>query len=405
MPVGTRRKMRNFKLVEISAVDFPAQEHAQMTIMKRKYSPATEVVAKSYIDPANGAVPFSTVLYECLERDRFYELQSKYSNQLNALDTSLRSIVGDAEIDGPTKGIMLRNSVEEFLAAVRGQFSDVEPALHKALSEQGVKEMADAAELQKQIDKLTKDLADATAAQKAASEAHIAELKAAKDKAEEAEAARKHAENVAKLSAEEKAHLETLADDKAKVAFAALPAEKRGAEVTKARSGDETIAFKGQTISKRAVGDAQFSVFKAMAEEIEESNKKAENERKAAAEAVEKREVAEFETKADTEYGQLPGEKVVKGKALRAISKMDKETSEAVVTMLKAGQEAIALGFKNFGNRGGKNPPGGADFAKRVADVQAANPKLSKQAAMQKARRDYPADFAAQQAADAASTH
>jgi hypothetical protein len=95
--------------------------------------------------------------------------------------------------------------------------------------------------------------------------------------------------------------------------------------------GDETFESDGVTIRKSEVGESTFKLLKSQAEKIE---------------------MADFTKRAEGEFVHLPGETVAKAKAIRAVSKLGKEDREAVETMLKAGEKAMADAMKVVGKGG-----------------------------------------------------
>ena len=82
---------------------------------------------------------------------------------------------------------------------------------------------------------------------------------------------------------------------------------------------------------------------------------------------------------------------------LKAIGGMDKATADTLTTMLKAGDAAIKGAFATIGTREAAASKSAKSFEKRVEEVRAANPKLSRTDALAKARTDFPDDFRAYQ--------
>jgi hypothetical protein len=137
-------------------------------------------------------------------------------------------------------------------------------------------------------------------------------------------------------------------------------AEAVEAEVTKRlEKKDETVEYNGQTIRKSESG-ATFDVIKSLVEEAE---------------------ITKFSKAADQTIGHLPGEQVAKAKALRAISKLDKEARETIEAMLKSGDAAVALGMKEIGKGGVSEGTAEAELNKR-AEAYGVEKKLNKYIAM-----------------------
>lgn len=413
----TRRRMLSFSINEISAVDHPAQKGALATIIKAdKAKQFATTFAKYYLDPMSGAVSFDQVMRNCLADERYWAVMKEIGGAISALETSLRSIVGDTTMVSGEKQNMMRDSVESFMAAIRQRWPDVEEALtgsdlsgmsaaipaQTSAMKQGETEMADK-ELEAQVASLTKQLETATKASKDAKIAVDASKAAEELTAKLNDATAKLAEINAKLgeettkaamSDEEKAHLATLSG-KAKMEFMTASSAERKAMMSKSAEGDETITVEGQTVSKRAVGDAQFAIIKSQAAKIAANAEEIAKERTA-------RENAEYTKRADAELKHLPGETMLKVKALRLIEKADAEVKEVIGKMLMAGDKAISAAYGTLGGRGGDDITKNGDdakkaFSKRVDEIQAADKTLSPAEALQKARRDYPEEFKAYQ--------
>lgn len=419
-----RKIMESFKLNEISFVDRPAQEGARMTIMKRAAETLSGALAKRYIDPADGAVSFGAVLQECLSSEMYNELSKEYSPAISALDTSLRSIAGDAALGTYEKQAMMRDSIENFMANVRTKYPAFEPALTKVLlpGESGDGDIAkgdetmDAKELEKKVAELEKTIKDLTGQLEAATTSKDAKVAAGLQKDLDAakasvveltakvtaeETARKAAEGVAadaekrsKMSDDEKSYMDRLKDDKSKKSFLDMAPEARKAEIAKAASGDETITVNGTEVRKSVVGETQFAIIKSQQDQIDKQAKNL-------AEEKDRRETAEYTKRAEDELSELPGENVAKAKVLKAIDSMEKDAKEALQTMLKAGAAAMKAAFTRLGHGGGpvdKSVTEAAQsFEKHINEI-ATRDKVGKDVAMQTARKEYPKEFEAYQA-------
>lgn len=270
----------------------------------------------------------------------------------------------------------------------------------------------DAKELQKKVDELTAKVAELTGQLEKAKDGQAVielqkQLDAMKvqvtdltDKLAKAEEAAKTEAEKAKMTDEEKEYADRLKDEDKKKKFLGMSKAERSAEIAKAKDGDETITVAGQSIKKSVVGEAAFAVFKAQAEETAAMQKRLDEE-------TEKRLSAELTKRAETEIANLPGDVTKKVGVLKAIDKMDKETQDTLTTMLKAGDSAIKSAFESLGHRDGKGELSkkGKEavdaFEKRVSEV-AARDKLGKTEAMTKARQEFPKEFEAYQAAEAA---
>lgn len=338
----------------------------------------TENLAKRWIDPADGPVPFATVLAEDLKSSMYYENMEHVSPYICAMETAVRSIAGSSVISPDTKFSMIRNQVEDFMMAIRGVWSDAMDAMSMYATNTKGAEMAtnndELTKAQATIDDLKKQVENLT---KAAEDA----AKAAEDAAEKA------------LSAAEKEYIATL-DAKGRKAFMAMTPEDRKKAMGVKKGADETIEVDGASISKSAVGSEVFEFMKSLNGKLEAAQKTASDERA-------RREKAEFEKVAQDSYSDLPGELAEKAAALRELSTLSAESQACIEKMLGAGQEAIAKAFTTIGTSGGNTKDisvtKGAEraehpFMKRVNEIVASQ-KISKTEAMAKARRESPEEF------------
>jgi hypothetical protein len=309
--MATKRIMRAFKIDEISGVDRPAQEHAKVTIMKRNGAPMidAEKIAKDLygVMSSSGNPPGPRSFADLFAATEECRRQSEVSQELwpyfDALTDSLRSIVADATMDEPGKINAMRQSIDQFTAAVVSAVPDAEAEIEKLFTNpaaSGVfsagpsgstvnKGDPDMTDLEKKVGDLTSQVADLT------------------KRAEKAEA--------------------DLATEKAKVADLA-----KAADIAK---NDEVLKVGETEVRKSAVGEASFAFMKAQQAEIQKARDEADMER--------------LQKRAETEIGHLPGEAIAKAKVLKAINGMGEEDRKVLDTMLKAGEAAITKGFEKFG--------------------------------------------------------
>src|SRR3990172_1126099 len=174
--------MRAFEIGEISAVDTPAQQGALMRIAKSADGDVDMTkldigaLTKRYIDPMDGAVPFSTVLSETMRCEQYYEALEHVGPIINAMETSLRSIAGDPVTPPETKLTMARNTVEDFMSVIRRMWSEADMVMMSALgkSTEEIEDMAKVLtteQMKVQISDLEKKLEDLT---KASTDAGVA---------------------------------------------------------------------------------------------------------------------------------------------------------------------------------------------------------------------------------------
>ena len=156
-----------------------------------------------------------------------------------------------------------------------------------------------------------------------------------------------------------------------------------------AKGVDETLVVEGQTISKHAVGDAQFAIFKSMSDKIAKGQEDIQKER-------DLRENAEFAKRADDLFKHVPGTVHERADMLKAIAKMDEPLRKSFETVLTQSEKLAKTAFETLGTGGGKNEVGGADFEKAVSEIRKRD-NCTRAEAMQKARTENPDAFKAYQ--------
>ncbi len=379
-----KRILTDFKLDKIAAVDTPAQEGALMTIMKRADDNAELVdqIMKGFgADLMEGPRQFSELLQEEMAQETYYEEKKQLQPELGALYDSLCSIAGTSG-DAVSKQNSMRTSVEGFMAAVNAKLNGAETAkvakaVEAAISKQttkGEEPMSD--ELKTQLADLEKKLSD-----------QAAEMEVLKS-------AKADAEVLAKMSDKEKAYMDGMSDEDKKK-FLAMDKEQRMKAMSKAAAADEVLEIAGQSISKSAVGDAQFAIMKAQQEHLAELEKDAKANRESLA-------IAKAEALAKDRYAHVPGTDVEKGAMLRAMDNMDEAVRKSFQTVLDAHQEMVKQGFDRVGHQGGTGAPSGdinkarQDFETKVAEI-AKRDSLARNEAMSKARKEFPDLFASYQ--------
>ena len=422
--------MEEFTIEEISAVDLPAQKEAKAKITKRKgdgtvdyakalaEADASSVIAKGYINAMDGAVSFGQVLQNELKCEQYYEVMEQVYPYICSLETSLKSIAGDASVEGMTKLSMMRNTVEDFMASLRNLWSGADEFMMSALDKytEGEETMATKnstvddlkkanADLEAQVADLTKSLEALNSKGKAkkgdgddavaALEKQIGELT---EKLNASEEARKAAEEVAKMSAAEKEYMDKLGSEKAKNEFRMMSSGDRKKMMQKADADDESITVKGRTVYKSAIGEDQFAIMKAQQEEMEELRKSNEKERN-------ERRTAVIKSRVEKDLSHLPGELDAKVDAMKALEDLPHEAQVTIEKMLEAGEKAMTAGFQTLGHRdtlkhaNGDAAKNGHSVAKstflgHVTSIQKRD-GCSRTQAMSKARIEHPTDFAA----------
>ena len=367
MPQPQRRRiMRSFRLKEISAVTYPAQEHARMVIMKRRddgsrrgiFAPALSDIGKVgsvlFFDKASQvgaimkyveAMDFNEVVEESEAQAIADDLCAQIYEAWSALGHSFYTISSDENLSADDKIEEMQNSLRQFIAALRELAPDVEKALVERLKsepatavlvagleagshEEGSHPMPKT--LQEQITELQGSMAALNTELATAREALTASQATATDLSTRLEA------ETAKVKALEQA-----------------------AEV--AKSEETFTAEDGTVIKKSECGsEAVFKQLKAQAEKIE---------------------LGEFANKARTELPALKGTDAEKAVVLRAISRIpDEAVRKRAHEMLAAGNKAMAELMKSRGHGGNGIDDADSPDAKLQALVEAqkaANPKLT----------------------------
>lgn len=180
----------------------------------------------------------------------------------------------------------------------------------------------------------------------------------------------------ATLTDETRAHFEALEKsdkDKAK-AFLDKDEAGRKAEVAVAKSGDETFSTAdGAVISKRAVGDAAFSIMKS--QEIRLQAQAAD-----LAKAAEATALAGFAKRAGDEFSHLAGSVQDRAAILKHLSTAPADVQKAADALLKAAEGAAKFAFEKAGHGGGLSPErldANAELKKRADALVKADPELT----------------------------
>lgn len=346
-----KRKLRNLKLRAIAVVDNPCQEHALALTIKRfedveGREKTAEFLAK-YVSESDGAHSFMEVLRANMFSEKIWPC-------VDAFSQSIRSIVGDASLTGAARAEKIAQSTGEFLAAVRDIAPDVSKRLETLVRKEEGPMPKTVEELQAEVEKLTGQLTSANAlatSEKARADTAEAALTSTKSELEAAKAA---GGELATVKAE-------LATTKAQLIAAT----------------DATITVGGQQIKKSAVGDAQFSVMKALADE---------------------RDQQKLEKRAETEFGHVVGTTAEKALVLKGIEGLpeDNETRKATLAILTSAEKMAKNGFDTLGRQQGElTETGKAAVAKFEGKVSELVQKgVSRSDAMSQARRENPELFA-----------
>lgn len=396
-----KRVLKDFRISEISAVDRPAQQGARMVLMKRDIDfkkfkieksdrDLAELIVKAWVDPAAGARSFSSIVQECVETEEYQDRLDEFWPYTNALNTSLNSILGDANLDDGTRMLGLRQSVEEFLSAVRTDWPEISGAVEKKVGEVP---MTDKTISKEDADKLVKDATEKLAKDHAEALGKVnTNIEALTKSVTDLTAENAVLKAKAGMSDDEKAHHESLPTPEDKKKFAGMEPADRKAAMTKKAEGDEVLKVDGRDIRKSVVGEDMFAILKGTQKKMDDLAKQAQEDRDA-------RVTTELTKRATDDFGHLPGKIEDTVAVLKSISGLPEAQRTHLETMLKAGDKAISAAFGKLGNKGGADPTNvtkSQGFSKRVEDI-AARDKIGKSAAMTKARKEDPEGFAAYQ--------
>lgn len=331
----TKRILHKLKLTEVSAVDRPCQEGARMVIMKR----AT---------PAGGDTGDNTRTKENPMPGDMEKVAAELEGQVSDLEAKLEKLMTQLE-------------------------SSEDPELAKA-AEPLIQALEKANELN---EKLQKDLETA---------------KAEKDKVQKEAAV---AKALAEMSEEERSYYKNFKTDKEKEEFLELDPEKRKEKLKAEKALDESVVIEGETISKRAVGEAAFTIFKKQAARIEKQEQALKKER-------EDREMSDLRKRADDDYSHVPGSTDERAAMLKALTTLDEPVRKSFEAVLQQSEKLAKSGFERVGSRGGKPADESMekkaqDFESKLNKIRADFPKLSKQDSLKKARQENPDLFKAYQ--------
>lgn len=192
------------------------------------------------------------------------------------------------------------------------------------------------------------------------------------------------AENLAKMSDEEKVFVAKMSEEEKKK-WAAMTAEEKAKKMKETKKNDETVEVAGQVVSKSAVGDAQFAIFKAQAEQIRKAEERI-------AKAEEEAALARFEKRAAEEFSHLPGTDAEKAKVLKALHTLDAEVVKTVEAIMKSADEANKTAFEVKGIKKGATVEDSAEakLEKVAAEIRKVDHKLTKEQALAKAYEAHP---------------
>lgn len=386
----------------------PADWEGSTKEVGKSFTKAVDTLTKRWIDPADGAISFAGVLQNCMAEDQYYNAMKVAGPLTSALDTSLRSIAGDASLDVTAKQQQMRDSVEAFMSSMRSNWPQVEADISQALgkgADMTTQLPNDVKALQKMVGDLTteltakndeldkakkktKDLEDQHAALGNKQEAIASELAAMKARAKMKPADQAAADALDEAEEDNPATKAKKAE--LRKAFYAADEAGRAKIVTEMAKNDEVIKLDGQEIRKSVVGEAAFSFMKKQAERTDKLEKDA-----AEARAAELN--TRMEKRAGDDFNHLPGTVAEKAEVLKSVEAMPAAAKTSLEKMLKAGEAAIVSAFQKIGHTGSQSSLDDAKKFEKMVDDEVASSKCTKNAAMAKVRKTHPDLFKAYQ--------
>jgi len=391
-------QLTNLQIDRVSYCGRGINKHARIALYKK--APAADApavrLAKMCCETERGAILFAdAVAKEAAER-AYWKANEAVSPLLCAVGDSVRSIVGNVDLDENTKREMLKTSVEQFAAA-----------------------LSDAAPLGAMADAIAKSLSDSTAVDKIATlaahggnpkqgdsampEPTTAELSKTIEKMQ---ADLDKADRIRKATKDEASHMADMTPEQRDTFMAKSP-EDRGAAMKKAaddvlakaeaerlaKASDETLTVDGVSIRKSdnpgmfAILKSQQATIAANAAEIAKANDRAE--------------MVTLTKRASDEFGALPGTPVAKAEVLKHLATAPEAVRATCEAIFKAAQAQAGKAFGRIGtSKSDDGTPADDGSAKavwkgKVEDVKKANPGMSGQDVLSKAQELHPTEFAA----------
>jgi len=337
----TKKKtaLEKLRLNELSLVNAGANQFASVCITKNfEPNPVCESIIKYYSDNVE-VKDFKAILENNRKQKKMWEAREDLYPLLNALSDSVSAIASNVDYTAQMRQSKIETSVNDFMAAVREVLPDIEEELQKMFEEL---EAGSSGDINPDGDKMSEELTK-----------KVAELeKALGETKTELEKANK---TMADMKAE---------DDKKK-------------KMEEMKKNDETVEVSGSKISKSAVGEEQFAIFKALAAEVTKSRDEAE--------------MAKLEKRAAEEYKHVPGTASDVAKMLKAIGGMEESVAKSFEAVLKSVEEKNAVAFTSIGKSFGPAAGGAEEKLEKAAEeIRKSAPGMTKEQALVKAYEENP---------------
>jgi hypothetical protein len=335
----TKKKtaLEKLRLNELSLVNAGANQFASVCITKSfEPNPVYESIVKYYSDNPE-VKDFKAILENNRKQKKMWEAREDLYPLLNALSESVSAIASNVDYTAQMRQSKIETSVNDFMAAVREVLPDIEEELQKMFEEL---EAGSSGDINPDGDKMSEELTK-----------KVAELE--------------------KALGETKTELEKAYKDMASM----KEEEDKKKKMEEMKKNDETVEVSGSKISKSAVGEEQFAIFKALAAEVTKSRDEAE--------------MAKLEKRAAEEYKHVPGTASDVAKMLKAIGGMEESVAKSFEAVLKSVEEKNAVAFTTIGKSFGKQTEVAKSFDEKVAEVQKRD-GISKSRAMEIAAQENP---------------
>ena len=362
-----------------------------------------DLIAKMYVDPSDGAMSFAEVLDLEMQSHQYYEMMEAVCPLVYAMETSLKSIAGDASYSLEERMNMMRSTVESFMSQVREKMAEAEDMITEMAYK--LEEEPEMAKTIKQLNEENERLAaELKEAKKASGTANTEELDALKAQLEEVnkqletlKSERDAAVAKADLSDAERTFVETLDAENASE-FMKMSKKARASFMKTADETDETLVVGSRTVRKSIVGEDVFEVMKAQEERLKLSEEIAKKER-------DDRITTQLQKRAEAELNNLPGSVAEKVDVLKAVSGLDEAVVETLNKIFKAADESLSGAYTSFGHKDGRvtdihkarnsriQKDRDTDFMKKVETIKREE-RVSGSEAMTIARKRYPDEYA-----------
>lgn len=342
--MGKKRKynvMKEFSMIEISAVDRPAQPDAVLSLMKR----APLVKQMALTDPMDGHT--HTV---ALDHGNGDALSGETSWQDGHSHPWVRNLEGTIVI-GAANGHTHRLG----FVSKGDETNEPKPA-GSSVAGDPAEDLGNPNDEDTNVTKTNDKTDDAVQKQ-------LDDLKKANERLSK----------VAELSDAEKAYLKGLGED-AQTKFLDLSAEQRSAELAKADEADPVV-FEEDGVQVRKSQDPT-GLLTRMAKERAKDRKKLKE--------LEEKNLDKDLTSRAQELNHLPGDLETRKSMLKSIDALPEEQRKTALESLKAQNDALESAFQNIGHRGQPDLEKGSDDDKLDALAkahQAKNPGMTYEAA------------------------